>query len=67
MKSYLTPNQLAAEFDVSATYIYRWCQSRYLPSYKVGGRWRIYPDVDLESLSSLMNEQVREGMKSRGW
>ena len=27
---------------------------------KVGGRWRIDPDVDLESLSNPMNERVRE-------
>ena len=34
---------------------------------KVGGRWRIDPDVDLESLSNPVNEQIREEMKSRGW
>ena len=33
---------------------------------KVGGRWRIDPDVDLESLSSTMNERVREEMKAKG-
>ncbi len=44
-----------------------WYRTVYLPSYKVGGRWGIDPDVDLESLSNPVNEQVREGMKSRGW
>jgi excisionase family DNA binding protein len=67
MKSYLTPKQLAFEYDVSETTVIRWCRTGYLPSIKVGGHWRIGLDVDLESLSNPMNEQVREGMKSRGW
>ena len=67
MKSYRTPKELAAEYDVSETCIYRWCQSGFLPSYKVGGRWRIDPDIDLESLSNPMNEKVRSEMKARGW
>ena len=67
MKSYRTPKQLAYEYDVSETTVIRWCRTGYLPSIKVGGRWRIDPDVDLESLSNPVNEQVREGMKSRGW
>ena len=67
MKSYLTPKQLAFEYDVSETTVIRWCRTGYLPSIKVGGRWRIGPDVDLESLSNPMNKQVREGMRSRDW
>ena len=67
VKSYLTPKQLAAEFDVSKTCIYRWCRTGYFLSHKVGGRWRIDPDVDLESLSNPMNEQIWEGMRSRDW
>lgn len=67
MSSYLTPKQLAFEYDVSETTVIRWCRSGYLPSIKVGGRWRIDPDVDLESLSNPVNEQVREEMKARGW
>ena len=67
VKSYLTPKQLAAEFDVSETYNYRRCRTGYFRSHKVGGRWRIDPDVDLESLSSPVNEQVRSEMKSKGW
>ena len=66
MSSYLTPKQLAFEYDVSETTVIRWCRSGYLPSIKVGGRWRIDPDVDLESLSNPVNEQVREEMKARG-
>ena len=67
MKSYKTPKEIAHEYDVSETCIYRWCQSGYLLSYKVGGRWRIDPDVDLELLSNPVSERVREEMKSRGW
>ena len=57
----------AAAVDVSKTCNYRWCQTGYFRSHKVGGRWRIDPDVDLESLSNPMNEQIRKGLKSRGW
>jgi len=67
MKSYLTPKQLAFEYDVSETTVIRWCRTGYFPSIKVGGRWRIDPDVDLESLSNPVNEQVRSEMKSKGW
>ena len=67
MKHYQTPKQLAFEQDVSETTVIRWCRTGYLPRIKVGGRWRIDPDVDLESLSNPVNEQVQEGIKSRGW
>ena len=33
----------------------------------VGGRWRIDPDVDLESLSNLMNERVRPTILGEFW
>ena len=65
--NYRTPKELAYEYDVSETTFIRWCRTGYLPSIKVGGRWRIDPDVDLESLSSPVNERVREEMKSKGW
>ena len=67
MSPYLTPKELAFEYDVSETTVIRWCRTGYLPSIKVGGRWRIDPDVDLESLSNPVNEQVREGMTAKGW
>ena len=59
--------KLAFEYDVSKTTLCHWCQNGYLPSYKVGGHWRIDPEVDLESLSSAMNKRVRSEMKSKGW
>ena len=65
-RKFRTPKEVAYEMDVSETCIYRWCQSGFLPSYKVGGRWRIDPDVDLESLSNPVNERVREEMKAKG-
>ena len=65
--NYRTPKELAYEYDVSETTVIRWCRTGYLPSIKVGGRWRIDPDVDLESVSSAMNERIREDMKARGW
>ena len=67
VKAYLTPKQLAAEFDFSKTYNYRRCRTGNFRSHKVGGRWRIDPDVDLDSFSNPMDEQIREGLKSRGW
>ena len=34
---------------------------------KVGGRWRIDPDVDLESLSNPVNERVRPTIPGEFW
>ena len=67
MKHYRTPKELTFEYDVSETTVIRWCRTGYLPSYKVGGRWRIDPDVDLESLSNPVNEQLREEIEAKGW
>ena len=67
MQNYKTPKEVVHQFDVSETCIYHWCQSGYLPSYKVESCWWIDPDVELESLSNPMNEKVRSEMKSRGW
>ena len=52
MKSYLTPKQLAFDYDVSETAVIRWRRTGYLPNIKVGSRWRIDTGVDLESLSN---------------
>ena len=67
MKHYRTQKELAYEYDVSETTVIFWFRTSYFPSIKVGGRWRIDPDVDLESLSNPLNEQVRSEMKSKGW
>ncbi|MGA1490837.1 MAG: hypothetical protein ACO39B_03010 [bacterium] len=42
----------------------RRCQSGYLPSYKVGGCWRIDPEAEIGN-SPEVERQIREGMKSR--
>jgi len=65
-RKFKTPKEVAYEMDVSETCIYRWCQSGQLPSYKVGGRWRIDLDAELGN-SPEVERQMREGMKSRGW
>ena len=67
MSPYLTPKQLAFELDVSETTVTRWCRTGYFLSYKVGGRWRIDPDVDLELLSNPMNERVRQTIPGEFW
>ena len=64
--NYRTPKELAFEYDVSETTVIRWYRTGYLPSIKVGGRWRIDPDAELGS-SPEVERQIREGMKSRGW
>ena len=66
MKSYRTPKELAYEHEVSETTVIRWCRTGYLPSYKVGGRWRIEPNAEFGN-SPEVDKQIREGMKSRGW
>ena len=65
-RKFRTPKEVAYEMDVSETCVYRWCQSGQLPSYKVGGRWRIDPDAELGN-SPEIERQMREGMKARGW
>jgi len=46
-KNYKTPKQVAAELNISEKTVYRMCQSGQLPSYRVGGRWRIYEEAEL--------------------
>jgi excisionase family DNA binding protein len=62
--NYRTPKELAYEYDVSETTVIRWCRTGYLPSIKVGGRWRIDPEAELGN-SPEVERQIREGMKSR--
>jgi excisionase family DNA binding protein len=62
--TYRTPKELAFEYDVSVTTVIRWCQSGYLPSYKVGGCWRIDPEAEIGN-NPEVERQIREGMKSR--
>ena len=45
--NYRTLKELAYEYDISETTVIRWCRTGYLPSYKVGGRWRIEPHAEM--------------------
>jgi len=38
---YITPKELQALLDISKSTAYRYCESGLVPSYRVGGRWRI--------------------------
>jgi len=62
--NYRTPKELAYEYDVSETTVIRRCRTGYLPSYKVGGRWRIDPEAEIGN-NPEVERQIREGMKSR--
>ena len=64
--NYRTPKELAYEYDVSETTVIRRCQSGYLPSYKVGGRWRIEPNAEIGN-SPEVERQIKQSMKARGW
>jgi excisionase family DNA binding protein len=67
-KSYKTPKQMAEELDVSEKTIYRMCQSGQLPSYRIGGRWRIYEEAELlVEDSDMVLQQFKQGMKKAGW
>ena len=67
-KSYKTPKQMAEELDVSEKTIYRMCQSGQLPSYRIGGRWRIYEEAEmLVEDSDMVLKQIKRGMKQAGW
>lgn len=52
---YLTPKQLAAELDISERTAYRFCQSGRVPSYRVGGRWRIESRTNYLDLFSRLD------------
>ena len=44
------------------------CQSGQLPSYRIGGRWRIYEEAELlVEDSDLVLQQFKQGMKKAGW
>ena len=66
MKSYRTPQELAYEYEVSEKTVIHWCRTGYLPSYKVGGRWRIEPNAELGNRPEV-DKQIKEVVKSRGW
>ena len=67
-KNYKTPKQMAEELDVSEKTIYRMCQSGQLPSYRIGGRWRIYEEAELlVEDSDMVLKQFKQGMKQAGW
>ena len=67
-KSYKTPKQVAAELNISEKTVYRMCQSGQLPSYRIGGRWRIYEEAELlVEDSDMVLQQFKQGMKKAGW
>ena len=66
MKSHLIPKEMVYECDVSETTVCCWGQSGYLPSYKVGGRWWVEPNTELQNNSEI-NKQICERMKRKGW
>jgi excisionase family DNA binding protein len=67
-KSYKTPKQVAAELNLSERTVYRLCQSGELPSYRIGGRWRIYEEAELlVEDSDMVLKQIKRGMKQAGW
>ena len=65
-RKFKTPKEIAFEYDVSETCIQHWCQSGYLPSYKVGGRWRIEPNAEIGNCLEV-ERQIKQSMKARGW
>jgi len=50
------------EYDVSETTVCRWGQSGYLPSYKVGARWRVELNAELQN-NSEVDKQICGEMK----
>ena len=62
MKSHLIPKEMVCEYDVSETTVCRWSQSGYLPSYKVGARWRVELNAELQN-NSEVDKQICGEMK----
>ena len=44
-KSYLSVEEVARQFGVNATTIYRLAQKGALPGFKMGGQWRFSPEM----------------------
>ena len=67
-KNYKTPKQVSQELNISEKTVYRMCQSGQLPSYRIGGRWRIYEEAELlVEDSDMVLQQFKQGMKKAGW
>ena len=53
-KSYLSVEEVAKQFGVNATTVYRLAQQGKIPGFKVGGQWRF----SLEMLESWVADRV---------
>lgn len=53
MDELLTVDEVAAYLRVSRSTVWRWCQSRRVPAFKIGREWRISRPV----LEMLLQEQ----------
>ena len=60
-KSYLTIGDVAKQFGVNATTVYRLAQRGSLPGFKVGGQWRFIPKM----LEDWVAGQVNGGRNGR--
>jgi excisionase family DNA binding protein len=56
-KSYLSVEEVAKQFGVNPTTVYRLAQQGKIPSFKVGGQWRF----SLEMLESWVADRVTLG------
>jgi len=45
VKAFLTVEEVARQFGVNTTTVYRLAQNGKLPAFKVGGQWRFSPDM----------------------
>lgn len=45
VKAFLTVEEVARQFGVNTTTVYRLAQNGKLPAFKLGGQWRFSPDM----------------------
>jgi len=55
----LTTEEVAAYLRVSRATIWRWCQERKLPAFKIGSEWRISQRRLDELTAELMGDRRR--------
>ena len=54
IKAYLSVDEVASRFGITATTVYRLAQRGVLPGFKVGNQWRFSEDM----LESWVDDQV---------
>lgn len=70
-KTYLTIEEVAKQFGINNTTVYRLAQRGALPGFKVGGQWRFSPEMledwvtDQVMIEKLKKDEVYRKMEKK--